>query len=622
MGMHASELRADLKRLKRDTDLGGSRASGSSATSAASAADAPARTARRIPVWVWPAATIATLAAAYFLRPTLPPPTVTGTVRLTHDNIQKLTAVGGDYPRLFSDESRLYFEQQGPRRTLMQVSLDGGEAVPVPIPTNYEGVAGIFPGNSALLVQGPPITSQGDGLWMVPIPGGQPRPLGKMITWDATVSPDGTTIYYSNMSDDLFAANVDGSGSRRLLTVDGFAAQIQPSPDGRLIRFSVWNRKLLTSSLWEVRPDGSHLRQLLAGWNKPANECCGKWTPDGRYFVFQSTRKGIASLWAMRETSDLWRKVSREPVQLTEGLVSAQSPLPSRDGKRVFFVGGSQRSELVRYQDKTHAFTPYLGGLSAENVNFSRDGKRAAYISFPEGILWERNTDGSDIHQVTFPPLQASFPQWSPDGAQIAFAGREADKPWGIYLVRPGGGDLEEVSESDQEELDPTWSPDGKSLAFGGEFTHIQRSQEAGIHVLDLGTRQVKDLPNSAGLYSPRWSPDGRYLVAGTDDFNKLVLYDFSQRKWQDLVVHSWAYPSWTRDGKCIYFFESGAKELPVYRICLADRKLQHVTDLAKAGDLAFGRFGYWTGLGPDDSILALRDISQSELYALEMKFP
>ena len=286
---HASELRADLKRLKRDTELGASRASGSSATSVVPARDAPARTARRIPVWVWPAAAIAILAAAYFLRPTLPAPTVTGTVRLTHDGTKKLTTLSGyRYPRLFSDESRLYFERQGPQRRLMQVSLDGGEAIPVPITISYRSVAGIFPGKSALLVQGPPITDMGFGLWMVPIPGGQPRRLGTMVEWDASVSPDATTIYYSNVGGDLFAASMDGSDSRRLLTVDGLISQILASPDGSLIRFSVWNWKLFASSLWEVHPDGSHLRQLLAGWNKPANECCGKWTPDGKYYVFQS----------------------------------------------------------------------------------------------------------------------------------------------------------------------------------------------------------------------------------------------------------------------------------------------------------------------------------------------
>jgi eukaryotic-like serine/threonine-protein kinase len=624
---HASELRADLKRLKRDMDLGISRGSESTTMGAISAADAPAMTARRIPLLVWPAAAMAILVAAYFLRPTLPPPAVTGTVRLTHDNTQKLYTSGYRYPRLFWDESRLYFERQGPQRMLMQVSLDGGDAVPVPIPITYRSVAGIFPAKSVLLVQGPPITDTGFGLWMVPLPGGQPRRLGTMLEWDASVAADASKIYYSNIGGDLFAASMDGSGAARLLTVDGLASQIQPSPDGRLIRFSVWNWKRSTSSLWEVHPDGSHLRQLLAGWNKSANECCGKWTPDGKYYVFQSIQKGIASLWVMRETSDLWRKVSREPVQLTQGLVSAHSPLPSADGKRVFFIEGSQRAELVRYEDKTRAFTPYLEGLSAEGLSFSRDGKKIAYVAFPEGILWERSSDGKYLHQLTFPPLQASLSQWSPDGTQIAFAGREPGKHWGIYVVRPGGGDPEEVSESDQEELDPTWSADGKSLAFGTGIARAQRSKPTGVHILDLATRQVKDLPDSSHLHSPRWSPDGRYLLAGTADDEKLLLYDFKLQKWQLLVDELWAYPSWTRDGKCVYLSsavksDSVAKELPVYRICLTDRKLQHVTDLTKAGALVSGTFGNWTGLGPDDSILTLRDISQQELYALEMTFP
>jgi len=61
---------------------------------------------------------------------------------------------------------------------------------------------------------------------------------------------------------------------------------------------------------------------------------------------------------------------------------------------------------------------------------------------------------------------------------------------------------------------------------------------------------------------------------------------------------------------------------LPVYRVCLADRKLQHITDLTAAGNLAQGHFGWWTGVAPDGSILALRDISTEELYALDVKFP
>jgi hypothetical protein len=107
-----------------------------------------------------------------------------------------------------------------------------------------------------------------------------------------------------------------------------------------------------------------------------------------------------------------------------------------------------------------------------------------------------------------------------------------------------------------------------------------------------------------------------------TADFQKLVLYDFSTRKWEDLLKMGVAYPNWSKDGKCVYFNNSFLKALPEYRICLNDRKAEHIVDLSEAGNLARGRFGWWTGLGPDDSILGQRDISVEEIYALDTKFP
>ena len=59
-----------------------------------------------------------------------------------------------------------------------------------------------------------------------------------------------------------------------------------------------------------------------------------------------------------------------------------------------------------------------------------------------------------------------------------------------------------------------------------------------------------------------------------------------------------------------------------MYRICLKDRKLEHIVNLSDAGTLAQGRFGRWTGMAPDDSVLALRDISLEEIYALDTRFP
>ena len=334
------------------------------------------------------------------------------------------------------------------------------------------------------------------------------------------------------------------------------------------------------------------------------------------------TRGGVPILWAMRDKPDFWRKTSFEPVQLTVGRTSSGAPLPNGDGSRIFFIGSNLRGELMKLDPKTRQFAPYLQGLSAEGLAFSNDGSRVAYVSYPEGILWQSKTDGSDRHELTFAPLEVGLPRWSPNGKQIAFAGHEPGKFWKIYVVSAEGGNPEVVVSADHDVQDASWSPDGNSLAFGPSSSGARTSKESEIEILDLKTRRVTSLPESAGLFSPRQSPDGRYLLAMTGDYAKLKLYDFTTSKWEDFLNATSAYPDWSHDGKCVYYAGFLEKDLPVYKICLSDRKSVLVANLTAAGTLAMGRFGTWTGLAPDDSILGIRDISEEEIYALETKLP
>ncbi len=629
---YASDLLADLKRLKRDSESGHSAAS--MAAPQLPAAPSSRRLLSKTALWTLPLTAALIVALGYFLRPQLPPPQVTGTAQLTQDGVSKLPDLGDPTPPLVTDGWRIYFAEATARDEpprLVQISTDGGDAVPIQLPFHdavpiqlpfyFNNIESISPTRSELLIAGPPFGSAGEGLWRLPVPGGQPRRLGSLIAQDAAWSPDGSTLYYS-AGTDVFSARSDGSQSRKLLTAPGAPYWFRISPDGRELRFSVWDSNLSTSSLWKVRLNGSHLSELLRGWSNPGDECCGSWTPDGNYFIFQANREGGSNLWAIRETGDFWRNVNRTPVRLTQNQMSSQSPLPSRDGKKIFFVGANRRGELVRYDPTLHSFTPYLAGLSAEGLSFSKDGQRVAYIRFPEGVLWESKTDGSDRHELTFPPMQAGLPRWSPDGAHIAFSGRKAGGHWNIYVVPSQGGDLQEITSGNSDSLDPTWSLDGSSLAFGDGVAEARASKKNAIHIVDLKTRQVTDAPNSAGLFSPRWSPDGRYILAGTVDYQRLLLYDFTVRKWKDFAVSPFGYPNWTRDGKCVCFVNPFAKGLPVYRVCLADRKLKHIANLTNVGTLTMGVLGWWAGLAPDDSILALRDISAEEIYALDVKFP
>ena len=81
-------------------------------------------------------------------------------------------------------------------------------------------------------------------------------------------------------------------------------------------------------------------------------------------------------------------------------------------------------------------------------------------------------------------------------------------------------------------------------------------------------------------------------------------------------------YPNWSSDSKCVYFNNPFDRSLPFYRACLADRKVEHIISIGDYGRLAMGRFGWWTGLALDDSLLALRDISIQEIYALDWQVP
>src|SRR5215472_4145078 len=97
--------------------------------------------------------------------------------------------------------------------------------------------------------------------------------------------------------------------------------------------------------------------------------------PDSRYFIFESVHGGRLDLWAVAEKKRFrLQKRAEQPIQLTAGPMDFFQPLPSRDGKQIFAVGKSPQAEVIRYDVHTRQFVPYLSGISAEGLAFSKDG--------------------------------------------------------------------------------------------------------------------------------------------------------------------------------------------------------------------------------------------------------
>src|SRR6202035_594167 len=187
-------------------------------------------------------------------------------------------------------------------------------------------------------------TAFSGSLWGVPVLGGSPRRLGEAAGRDAAWSPDGQMMVYAN-GNDLFLARNDGTEPKKLVSAPDQAFDPAWSPDGTVIRFRVGGGLAARGALWEVSVNGTNLHPLLPGWRTPPSECCGKWTADGKYFVFQSA----GNIWALAEKGNWFGKASGQPFQLTSGPITFSSPVPSKDGKKLFVEGGVARGGLARY---------------------------------------------------------------------------------------------------------------------------------------------------------------------------------------------------------------------------------------------------------------------------------
>jgi serine/threonine protein kinase/Tol biopolymer transport system component len=563
------------------------------------------------------AALVAVVALAFFWMRPIPTPQVSNYTQLTHDGLQK-TLIGTDGSRLFLTVVSSTVEDAA------AVQVTGGDPTKIEMPGPGMVPVDIAPdGSSLLLVDGrgyPPIGP----LWSLPVLGNSPRRLGDAVGQNAAWSPDGKSLAYAQGTD-VYLAKPDGTEPRKLVALKNFISDIVWSPDGSHIRIGTTE---ITQSgttgivgeqaIWDVASDGSNPRRVPAGWKSGSDECCGKWTPDGKYFVFQSG----GQIWALPKESRLFRS-DAQPVQLTSSPMSLHSPLPSKDGKKLFVVGRTYRGELTRFDLKSGQPSPFYGGISAEWVEPSKDGQQVAFVSYPQGDLWKSRADGTERVQLTFAPIRPVLPRWSPDGQKIVFFEFPAGPthPGKIFEIAADGGTPRQLMPNDQHnQQDPSWSPDGQKIVFAGDAVDAASSSSGpSIRIYEMQTGKVTEVPGSKGLFSPRWSPDGRFIAAMTSDSSSTMLFDVQSQQWATLAKATFSWPEWSSDSQYLYAMDS-AEKVSLDRIRISDRKVDRVVDLKDF--VVTGLGGGSFSLGPDGAPLMLRDRGTQDIYALDWVLP
>ena len=415
----SSEIRADLKRLNRDTQSGVS-----------SAGNVPATRSKRLSFWLVAAfVIIAIIGAGLYLKwrgGSSVPKKQLAQLELTQNAVDDPVASSLISP----DGRQLAYADHSEGLVLLQI--DTGEKRRFSNVGNVS-LVGWYPDGSHLLVRPPSF----NGLLRMSTVDGSTRTLldGNVVVASAAVSPDGARIAWtdvpSNTTSKLRVMSADGENSHEILSAEDLAV-VDWSPTSRRIVVSSSNSALTSGSLRTCDPEGHDCSVFLSDAKLVTSEGTSYvvWAADGR--VVYRLRGSIASnenLWSIPLDPDTGR-VKGTPTQITAWAgYQMEGISKSLDGKR----------------------------LAVERLR-SNQGIRLLDLRSPVQTVAASREVGAD----SWPK---SYPVWTPDGSSVIYVSYPQQR-WGIFRQDLRTKETAPLVTGQSNYGYPVISPDGKWLVF------------------------------------------------------------------------------------------------------------------------------------------------------------
>lgn len=552
------------------------------------------------------------LAAFAVLRIVLPKQILLdGEIQITDDGAHKVGLV--------TDGSKLYFGEQHEGRILLSsVSSQGDNVEEIQTPfVQAEPVAITSDGQKLLILAGEGMERE-RALWIVHLRGGSPQRVGAVLCHSAAWSPNGKEIAYAS-GNAIYLTADNGISTRSIQHFAGVPQQLHWSIDGKRILFLLRDMATWKTALWKIDLDDSDhfvvtaVIPLIPGAEQYGNISSPFDNDDGTFVGIDGIH---ATILALIKSSWPWSHTFKSS-KFADELNGVESLAVDTSAHRLYLLRSAHgHDEVVLFDKQTRKFLPFLPGVWARDVDFSKDGRWIVYVREPGGILCVANAHGGPVREIdTSGIVSTQLPRWSPDGKQIAFMGRRPDKPWRIYVTPAAGGGVREASIGTDSQGAPTWSPDGRSLVYGR--VECQEENTCAVGEIDLKAGQQSVIQGSEGLSTARWSPDGRYIAALRDDKYQVVLLDRRTGKWRKLADGVNGNDlAWAPDSKTLYASRPGGDRPEVLRISLSRGKVEPAVDLTDFSKMS-GRIDTWFAITPNGSILFVREVSGNDVYAL-----
>jgi Tol biopolymer transport system component len=271
------------------------------------------------------------------------------------------------------------------------------------------------------------------------------------------------------------------------------AVESSSSPGGR-IAFSSGSQS--SSDVYVANPDGSGVRRLTNG---RAHEFDPSWSPDGRKIAYRrETATGAPDIYVMNADGSEKRNITKGAA--SQGI----SPRWSPDGRKIAFASIRGRRSFTQLwtmnADGTHQRR--LSGVNGEYPDWSPDGRKLAFdhmVSSNDWDIWLVNADGSGAKPVVaWRGSKEQGAAWSPDGEWIAFQstrGSDDGLPH-IWVTRADGSAGRQLTNAVGER--PVWSPDGSQVLFTAGGLYVTHRDGGSAHLIRVDVGGEKSLADWA----------------------------------------------------------------------------------------------------------------------------